>query len=182
MGVRIKRWTRDEYERLVVAGHFHPEARLQLIRGEIVEMTPQSAAHATAVDAVLHALLGIFREGHQVRAQFPLALSDDSEPEPDLAVVRGHRGDYSRSHPSSALLVVEVADTTLAFDRGPKLAMYALAGIPEYWILNLPDRALEVYREPTGDRYRVTRRLGPQETVAPVAAPDVRLQVADLLP
>jgi Uma2 family endonuclease len=180
--VRVKRWTRDEYDRLVVAGHFHPEARLQLIQGAIVEMTPQGSSHHEAINAVMYALLDIFREGYRVRVQGPLALSGDSEPEPDVAVVRGRRGDYAHEHPKSALLVVEVADSTLPFDRGPKLTMYAEAGIPEYWILNLKDATLEVYRDPQGGRYLTALYLSGGDNVFPPASPGASIRIADLLP
>jgi len=182
MSVRAKLWTRDEYDRLVAAGAFHPEARIQLIQGEIVEMTPQSAAHATTLRRLQRAMETVFREGHDVRAQLPLALGDQSEPEPDIAVVPGSLDDYRARHPSTAALVVEIADTTLDFDRSRKQEMYARAQIPEYWIVNLVDRVLEVYRDPQGSTYRTVLRLSVGGTIAPLAAPAASLKISDLLP
>ena len=182
MGIRTKLWTREEYDRLVAAGAFHPMARLQLVQGEIVEMAPQSAEHATAIGRLQKALEQVFGERHVVRPQLPLALSDESEPEPDLAVVEGSLEDFRHQHPARAILIVEIADSTLDFDRGRKRAMYAAAGVPEYWILNLVDGVLEVYREPRESTYGAARRLGPDDRLSPFAAPGRQLRVADLLP
>ncbi|MDR7427524.1 MAG: Uma2 family endonuclease [Armatimonadota bacterium] len=181
MGVRTKLWTREEYERLVAAGAFPPEARVQLLQGEIVEMTPQSAAHAAAVELVQGALQALGAE-YRVRVQLPLALTPDSEPEPDLAVVAGPPRTRAEHHPATAVLVVEVADTTLEFDRTRKYAIYARARIPEYWIVNLVDHVLEVYRDPQESTYRTTLRLAPGQSIAPLAVPTSQIPVSDLLP
>ena len=180
--VKTKRWTRAEYDRLATAGYFHPEARLQLIEGEIVEMPRQSAAHATGIQRLSKALSAVFGQSHHIRLQLPIALSDDSEPEPDVAVVRGTIEDYEEEHPSTAVLIVEVADSTLRFDQTRKLAMYAAAGVPEYWVLNLVDRTLDVYRESHASGYAIALRLGLGDLVSLVALPEARLRVADLLP
>ncbi len=182
MGIRTKLWTREEYDRLVAAGAFHPMARLQLVQGEIVEMAPQSAKHATAVQRLQKALETVFGAGHNVRPQLPLALSDESEPEPDVAVVEGSLEDFRHQHPTRAILIVEIADSTLSFDKKRKHAMYAAAGVPEYWILNLVDGVLEIYRAPRESTYSATHRLGPDDRVSPLAAPGRHLRVADLLP
>jgi Uma2 family endonuclease len=182
MSIRAKQWSREEYDRLVAAGAFRPGTRVQLVQGEIVEMTPQSAAHATALRRLQKALDSVFRETHDVRAQLPLALGELSEPEPDIAVVAGTPDDYRDRHPTTAVLLVEVADSTLDFDRTRKLATYAAARIPEYWIVNLVAGVLEVYREPQGPRYRTAQRLGPDEAVTPESAPAGHLIVRDLLP
>jgi Uma2 family endonuclease len=182
MGVWTKTWTREEYELLVHSGVFTPEARVQLVLGEIVEMTPQTPAHATAVRRLQKVMESVFRSGFDVRAQLPLALGERSEPEPDIAVVPGSPEDYRTHHPSAAVLVIEVSDTTLEFDRTRKLSMYAQNGIPEYWILNLAEGTLEVYRDPQGMAYRTALRLGPHEAVSPLAAPLAQVAVGDLLP
>ena len=140
--VQTRRWTRDEYDRMIATGIFHPEERLELLEGEIVHMTPQGSGHATAVRLVEDALRNLFNVGFDVRVQMPLALGTDSEPEPDVAVVVGPPRDYRDEHPRVAILVVEVADSTLSLDRERKAALYARAGIQEYWLLNLTDRCL----------------------------------------
>jgi Uma2 family endonuclease len=182
MSVQLRRWTREEYDRLVEMGVFREDEHVQLIEGEIVEMTPQNAPHMTAVHLVADALRSAFGAGFSIRVQGPLALGADSEPEPDIAVVPGSVRDYRDRHPTTAALVVEVADATWRFDRERKSRAYAQAGIPEYWIVNLENRTLEVYRDPAGDRYRMEHILQPEEEVSTLARPDASIRVADLLP
>jgi len=185
----IRRWTRMEYLKMADAGVFAPGERVELIEGEVIVMTPQKSPHAVAGGLVEDALRAAFGPGFHVRSQRPLNLGPDSEPEPDAAVVRGTLRDYVDAHPTMAVLIVEVSDTTLAFDRERKGPLYAKAGIPEYWILNLIDRVLEVHRDPgplpedpSRSGYRPTQRLGRSETVTPLAAPSATIRVADLLP
>lgn len=175
-------WRREEYEQMVEAGILGPEDRVELVAGEILTMSPQNSPHATAVRLVENALRFAFPAGHDVRAQLPLALSEDSEPEPDVMVVAGSPRDYRDAHPSTALLVVEIGDSTLSLDRGLKKSIYARAGIPEYWILNLLSGVLEVYREPRDGEYASASTLGPRDTICPLSSPAVTVLVADLLP
>ena len=187
--VRTKHWTRVEYERLVDLGAFRPGERLELVGGALVVREPQGGPHATAVGLAEDALRQVFGAGWTVRAQSPIALDEDSEPEPDIAVVPGSRRDHRRAHPSHPVLIVEVADSSLAFDRGEKASLYARAGIADNWILNLTEQALEVYREPVaapharyGHRYGATITLRAGDRVSPLSAPTVAILVADLLP
>lgn len=183
-------WTRAEYERAGEIGLFGPEERLELIAGEVIQkMTPQHSRHASGVQYAGDALRAAFGAGFVVRVQLPLALGGDSEPEPDVAVVPGEASDYVARHPTSAVLVVEIADTTLRFDRSTKASLYASFGIAEYWIVNLADRVLEVHRrpqprssEPFGHQYGEVVRLKIEETVSPLAAPSAQIRVADLIP
>jgi Uma2 family endonuclease len=181
---RSRRWTREEYHRAGELGLFRPEERLELLDGEIIEKMTQNSPHAATVSAVAAMLLAAFGPGHVVRSQLPMALTPRSEPEPDVLVARGAPFDYVADHPTAAdtLLLVEVADTTLWFDRTRKRPAYARAGVREYWILNLRDRQLEVYREPSGSRYRSATVYAEDEQVTPLAAPNATLRVADLLP
>ena len=167
---------------MVEVGAFRPDARLELIEGTIVEMTPQGSRHATTVRRVEEALRAVFGEGFDVRSQLPLALGAVSEPEPDVCVVRGHFNDYLDAHPTEAVLLVEVSDATLALDRTVKLAVYAAADVPEYWVANLPGACLEVHRDPADDTYRTKTTLRHGDTVAPEAKPDHSIPVADLIP
>ena len=187
--LRTKHWTRVEYERLIDLGAFRPGERLELVGGALLVCEPQGGPHFTAVGLVEDALRPVFGIGWTVRAQGPIALDEDSEPEPDIAVVPGSRRDHSRAHPSHPVLIVEVADSSLAFDRAEKGSLYARAGIADYWILNLPDQVLEVYREPAaaphapyGHRYGATITLAPRDLVSPLAAPTAAILVASLLP
>jgi len=183
--IQTKHWTRQEYDRLADAGILAPDERVELLEGEIVTMTPQHGPHAASIGLAEAALRTAFGPAHWIRIQLPLIV--DPEPEPDLAVVPGSPRDYANEHPRTALLVVEIADSTLERDRAYKSPIYARAGIPEYWIVNLPERCLEVYRDPVTlpgrpARYQSSRTLARTETVSPLSKPDASVSVADLLP
>jgi Uma2 family endonuclease len=176
------RWTREEYERMAAEGYFHPEARVELIEGIVYDMPPQGSFHSTAISLLQQALAAVFAAGAYPRVQMPLALGEDSEPEPDVAVVPGGPRDYTHGHPTMALLVVEVSDSSLLYDRQTKLPLYARHGIQECWIVNLRNKTLEVYREPSDGLYRSRTALQPGDTVSPLARPEAVIPVADLMP
>ncbi len=185
---RARFWTRDEFHRMADLGFFAGQ-RAELLEGEIMVFSPQKPAHFVAVDQVADLLRQHFAKGFHVRMQGPLDLGPHSEPEPDVAVVKGSRASYRTRHPKSAVLIVEVSDTTLLNDRNRKASLYARAGVADYWIVNLVNRQLEVYRDPQPDStrpyghgYGATTILGPGRSVSPLAAPKVSLAVADLLP
>jgi Uma2 family endonuclease len=185
---RIKRWTRLEYERLVDLGAFLPGDRLELVGGHLLVREPQGGPHFMAVGLVEDALRAAFGPGWTVRSQGPIALDDDSEPEPDIAVVPGGRRDYIQ-HPSHPVLIVEVADSSLRFDRHAKASLYARAGIADYWVVNLVDQVVEVRRDPVGaakarygHNYATTIVLRGGEHVTPLAAPHATIPVSELLP
>lgn len=185
--IQTKRWTRQEYDRVAEAGIFSPDERVELIDGDIVTMTPQNSLHAAAIGKTQRILDRIFCPNVWVRVQMPIIVDPDSEPEPDLAVVPGAPDDYRDQHPRSALLLVEVSDSTLPLDRDRKRVIYARAGIPEYWIVNLAERCLEVYRDPVAPSdqsgsYRSSQKLGPSDRIAPLTSPGTTVAVTDLLP
>lgn len=182
-----RRWRRVEYDRLVELGMFAGE-RLELLDGQLVVREPQKSAHASTVMLVARVLESAFGAGWHARTHSPLALDDDSEPEPDVAVVPGGVLDYFDAHPSGAALVVEVADSSLRLDRRVKTVLYARAGVADYWIVNLVDRVLEIYRDPATDpaaplgaTYRSVEIVRPPAVVSPLATPATRIAVADLL-
>ena len=151
-----KRWiTADEYERMGEAGIFPEGARLELIGGEIFEMSPIGSAHAACVKFLSELLYLLFAGTFTVSVQDPIRLNDFSEPQPDVDLLRRRDDFYRSGHPTAAdvLLVVEVADTTVVTDRSVKLPLYARAGVPEMWLVNIPDGRVEVYSEPSGDSY-----------------------------
>jgi len=187
--VQMKRWSREEYDRMIDAGIFAPSERVELIAGEIIAMSPQKSGHATAVRLSEEALRADFGIGYYVRVQMPIALDPYSEPEPDVAVVPGSARDYRDAHPTTALLIVEVADSSLTFDREQKGSLYARAGIADYWIMNLPEGRLEVYRDPVpmpqtryGWGYQTVRQYAIEDLVSPLAAPQAHIAIVDLLP
>jgi Uma2 family endonuclease len=183
-----RRWRRVEYERLVDLGVFTGE-RLELIDGVLVVREPQGSYHAAITTKIGRLLASAFGDNWHTRLHSPLALGEHSEPEPDIAVVAGQPEDYLEAHPATAALVVEVAEASLRLDRRFKTALYAAAGLPEYWIANLVDRTLEIHRDPQPppDRtaswsYRSIEVLRPPAVVTPQAAPAARIAIVDLLP
>lgn len=186
---RTRRFSRAEYDRLIELGVFQPGEPLELIGGELIVAEPQGAAHYGAIRMTARALEAAFGAGWDVRTQAPIGLDDDSEPEPDVAVVPGRLEDYVEAHPSRPVLTVEVAQSSLGFDRERKASLYARAGLSDYWVVNLVERVLEVYREPVRDpaapfgwRYAARVTLDGAAQVAPLAAPGAIVAVAQLLP
>ena len=182
---RPRRWTVEEFFRAARLGLFRPDERLELLSGEIIEKMTQNPPHAVALNKSIPVFSRVIAgQDCHLRVQAPLALSDDSAPEPDIAVIAGSPDNYATKHPApgDVLLLVEISDATLHLDRRRKAALYAAAGINEYWILNLIDRRLEVHRDPSNGAYQVITLLGETQTISPLAAPQATLRVADLLP
>jgi Uma2 family endonuclease len=174
-------WTRAEYDSMVEAGIFGPDDKIELIEGEIVQMAPQRTPHSVAIVMAQAAVQQATPPSCHIRTQLPLVASDSSEPEPDVALVAGLPRDYLVAHPRAALLVIEISDTTLTFDRTVKKRLYARAGIPEYWIVNLVERKVEVHREPEGEEYARSFHAKPGERVRPLGG-TAEVAVDDLLP
>jgi len=187
--IKTRRWTRAEYDRLIELGFFQPDEPIELIGGQLMVAEPQGAAHYTAIQRTARALEVAFGPGWVVRTQGPIRLDDESEPEPDVAVVRGTAADYRAEHPSRPFLTVEIAESSLGTDRERKGSLYARAGLLDYWVVNLAGSLVEVYREPTMDSlaafgWSYARReiFGSSAQLTPLAAPNARVRVADLLP
>lgn len=175
-------WDRETYYRLAEQGYFQGR-RVQLIEGEIVEMSPQKHPHAATIGLLHQMLSSLFGKDWWIREQLPLKLADNSEPEPDISVVPGSPRDYS-DHPTTATLLVEVADRSLSFDKNRKLKLYASANIPEYWIVDLRKRRVLVFRQPVpGSRtYEESFVRGDEESLETLAFPQTPIRVADILP
>lgn len=183
-----RRWTRAEYDRLVEIGVFEDEP-LELIGGQLIVAEPKYPYHTTGVILAADVIRAALPPGWMVRNQAAISLDDESEPEPDVVVVPGSPHDYRWEHPSRPVLAVEVADSSLRFDRRRKGSLYARAGIADYWIVNLVDRVLEIYRDPVLDasapygwRYRFVTTLAPPALAVPLAFPSIEIAVSDLLP
>ncbi len=176
-------FTVAEYGRMGEAGIFGEDDRVELIAGEIVDMSPINPRHASCVKRFNRHLNRSVGDAAIIGVQDPIQLDDHSAPQPDLAVLRPRDDAYARSHPTpgDVLLVIEVSDTTLAYDRGVKLALYAAAGIAESWIANLVDRRLERYTEPRDGAYRRVDYAQRGETLASTVLPDLVLPVDTLL-
>lgn len=180
------KFTREEYYWLAENGFFGDE-HVELIGGEIVKMVPIGPEQSATIAANTQTLIPAFGSGYHTRTQLPLSL-EDSEPEPDIAVVKGNPADYKTEHPQSAVLVIEVSKTTLDYDRTHKSSLYARASIPDYWIVNLVDRCVEVYREPVemagapfGWGYSSRTVYHSDEEIAPLEKPEVKIKVSSLL-
>jgi Uma2 family endonuclease len=179
---RQRRITVDEYHRMIEAGVLAEDERVQLVSGTLVTMTPQGRPHARAIQRLTRFLVRALGDDVEVLTQLPLTLVDDSEPEPDLAVVRAEDAQSGEHHPRTALLVIEVAGDSLRLDRQSKAALYARAGIPEYWIVNLADATVEVQREPDSGAgvYRARTIVCSGDSVASTSVPELRIEVAAL--
>ena len=182
------RWTWREYLRLSEQGFFAGR-RVELIEGDVIQMAAMNGPHWAAIGQVQQVFQGIFNTGCIVTMQLPLRVSDESAPEPDIAVVRGSWRDFKENLPTTALMVVEVSDTTLRYDRSTKASLYARANIAEYWLLNVEARQLEVYRRPLeqaekqfGWGYAEKRIYTENESAAPLEAPNSPVSVRELLP
>jgi Uma2 family endonuclease len=181
---QARRWTKSEYDGLAQQGLFQDQ-RVQLIHGEIIQMPAHGHAHFQMLNRVGELLRGAFGPGYWVRMQGPLDLPLDSVPEPDVAVVKGTLEEY-RAHPTTALLAVEISDSTLRLDRR-KASLYAASGIADYWLVNMGQSQLEVYRDPVPDateefeyRYSEPITLKPSDVIVPVALPRVTIRVEDI--
>ena len=186
---RTRRFTRAEYDRMIELGVLHEDERIELIGGQLMVAEPKGAPHYTATQKTARALEAAFGPGWNIRREGPVGLDDDSEPEPDVAVVPGSLDDYRSEHPARPVLTVEVSESTLVIDRRHKGSLYARAGLADYWIVNLIDRVVEIYRDPVPDSrapfgWRYSRRevLDASARVTPLAAPEARIPVASFLP
>ena len=187
--VRTRRWTRVEYERLVDVGVLGEDEPIELLGGQMIVAEPKGRRHSTAVGLTADALRAAFGAGWVVRVQDPVALDDESEPEPDVVVVPGPHRAYLETHPLRPALVVEVAESSLSFDRRFKSGLYARAGVSDYWIVNIVDDAVEVRRAPLaaaaaefGWRYSDIQTVRAGGSISPLCRPAVTVAVADLLP
>jgi Uma2 family endonuclease len=182
-----KRWTKAEY-RSLMDWFGEDKLRYELIDGEIIQMPPQKDEHAFALRLVDYALRQVFTDGFVISIQTPLDLSAASEPEPDVMVVKGSLR-AMKKHPRTAALIVEIAGGSLDYDRQTKGSLYASRGIADYWIVNLPDGVVEVYRRPVRDAsarfgysFAETKILRSGNSVSPLAAPRTKIKVARILP
>ncbi len=173
-----------EYLRMGESAVFAVNTRMELIEGEIIEMAPIGSRHAGAVK-ILNRLFGrLVGEEAIVSVQDPLIIGDRSVPQPDLVLLKPRADSYASAHPTPAdvLLVVEVADTTLAFDLSTKIPLYARHGVPESWVVDLGERAIRVFRDPSASGYRTSFAVSVGESVSPSALPDVSVAVALIFP
>jgi Uma2 family endonuclease len=175
--------TIDEYDRMARVGIFGPEERVELIAGELVRMAPIGSRHATSVANLDDGFHPRLPRSAALRVQSPIRIPQHSEPEPDIAIVRRRADGYVERHPQpeDTLLVIEVADTTLRYDRDVKMPLYAAAGIPEAWLVDLPRRRILVYRRPVDGIYGEVTVVR-EGTLTPLAFPDLSIRLDEIIP
>ena len=179
-----RRFTVAEYYAMAEAGILAPDERVELLDGDVIAMPPIGNWHASNVDLFTNTFPAQLYGHAIVRVQNPVRLDDDSEPQPDVMLLQWRDDFYRDGHPGpdDVLLLIEVSDSSVDFDRTAKLSAYAEAGIPEVWIVNRPDRRIESYSDPSGDEYATVRHYDPGESIAPQAFPDVMLEVDRIIP
>lgn len=177
------RFTVAEYMRMAEVDLLGEDSRVELVWGEIVEMSPIYIGHTSTVKRLIRLLTQTLGDRIILGVQDPVQLSNDSLPQPDIAVLRPQDDFYSEQQPgpNDILLLIEVADSSLKYDRRVKSKLYGSAGIADYWIVNLPERQIEVYREPRPNGYRTVTYFAPSETLTPLAFADVPLTVDEIL-
>lgn len=176
-----RRFTVHDYHRMAEAGILHEDDRVELIEGEIVEMAAIGTRHFTCVNGLTRILVRTVGDEAIVSVQNPVRLSERSEPQPDLAVIRTRDYRQSLPMPEDVLLLIEVSDTTLTYDKNVKLPLYARAGIPEVWIVDLGSQTIERHIEPSGEIYRRTEKTRRGEKMESVALPSMAISVDAVL-
>ena len=181
---RRRMWTRDEYYKMAAAGIFGADERVELIRGEVVTLAPIGPSHRRSSLRLYDILHDMSAGSYYVLHESPITLTDGTEPQPDIAVARGSEDDYDDRHPyaSEIVLVVEASDTTLAADRRDKAQLYAAAGIPNYWIINLVQGQAEVYDLPVNGQYSRTAFFLPTQKIDVPFLSGKSIGVSDILP
>jgi Uma2 family endonuclease len=176
-------FTVEEYERMGTAGLFGEDDRVELIEGEIIETAPIGSRHAACVDRLTHLFSAQVSNRAVVRVQNPVRLGARSEPQPDVALLRPKPDFYASAHPEPAdvLLIVEVAETSATWDRDVKMPLYAGAGVPEVWVVDLDEGCIDAYTTPHAQRYADARRLTSDDTITPSMLVGVTIFVADIL-
>ena len=174
-------FSREEYHRMGEVGILKPTDRVELIRGEIVEMSPIGRRHQAFVDNLNHLLVTRLAGRARMSVQNPVVLADDTEPEPDLKILRCRPVPYKEreAYAEDVLLLIEVAESSLAYDRSTKLRLYAAAGIPEYWVVDCAAESIEIHRTPDAHGYRDVSRVAGAASVSPLTYPDVSLTLAE---
>ena len=185
MAVQIlrKKFTVGQYHQMIESGILTDRDRVELIKGEIIEMSPVGRRHAACVDRLTELFVLRLASKVIVRTQNPIRLSDDSEPQPDLALLRRRNDFYEMGHPQpeDIFLVIEVSDTTADFDREIKIPTYAQEGITEAWLVDLDAQVIEIYQQPTAASYQSKQQLHRGQTITVPGFPDVQFALGQLL-
>ncbi|WP_373541580.1 Uma2 family endonuclease [Chamaesiphon sp.] len=184
VNTQIRQLTSTEYYQMMESGIIREGERVELVLGQIFTMAAKGTRHTLSTRKLFKQLLALIGDRADVQSQDPITLPNNSEPEPDIVIARLRSDDYVNSHPSPAdiILVIEVADSSIKFDRETKAPLYAAAGISEYWIINLIDDRLEIYRQPEGDIYTSIEIVTPPRSVSLPQFPEISLNISDFFP
>lgn len=182
--LQLRLWTVEEYHRMNEAGIFAPDERVELLEGRIIWMIAKGTAHRSAVGRIDRLLQDCLKNRALICVQDPVKLNDRSEPEPDISVVKIDPLDYADHHPtpSEVYLIIEVADSSLKLDCETKAQAYSLAGIKDYWVLDVVKRELHIFRNPTQNGYESQVIIMETATVSPLEFPDLQIRLSDMLP
>lgn len=180
----LKRWTIDEYHRMIATGILTTDDKVELLEGQIIEMVPQDPPHASITSSFSNDLPVLFAGKAWVRSQLPITIPPDSEPEPDIAIVRIDASDYfdRHPHPEDIYLLIEVADSTLSKDRKQKARIYAKANVLEYWILDVKNQRVFVFRQPENEVYQSEQIVEATATLSTIAFPEIEIDLRILFP
>ena len=176
-----RQFTADDYHRMADSGILREDDRVELIDGRVVEMSPIGGRHVTCVSRIIRLLVSRLTDDAVVNVQSPVRLGEYQEPEPDVAVVRNREYGNELPNADDVFLLMEVSDSSLAYDRGRKLALYSRAGIPEFWVIDIAGEAIERHTNPSGDRYGVTVRVGRGEAIESTRVPGLAINTDDVL-
>jgi Uma2 family endonuclease len=184
VGTQIRPLTTEDYHRMISTGIIHEDDRVELIAGQIFNMPAKGTRHTVTTSKLMTEILLLVQKRAIVRCQDPIAVSDRSEPEPDIVIAKLRADEYLDSHPTpeDIILVIEVADSSLSFDRDVKLPLYAATGINEYWLINLVDDRLEIYRQPEGNIYTNNLILTPPRSISIPTFPELTIDIAKIFP
>ena len=184
INTQVRPLTTNDYHRMIETGIIHEGEHIELISGQIFNMAAKGTRHTVANTELMSELLLLLGRKAKIRCQDPITLPNNSEPEPDILIARLRSDNYINSHPAPAdiILVIEVADSTLSFDRNTKAPLYAAAGISEYWIVNLVENRLEIYSQPEGSLYTNTQIILPPRLVNLPHFSDIAIDLATIFP
>jgi Uma2 family endonuclease len=184
VSTQIRQLTSTEYYGMMESGIIREGERVELISGQIFTMAAKGTRHTLSTRKLFKQLLALIGDRADVQSQDPITLPNNSEPEPDIVIARLRSDDYANSHPSPTdiILVIEVADSSIKFDRETKAPLYAAAGISEYWMIDLIDDRLEIYRQPEGDIYTSIEIITPPRSIGLPQFSDITLNIGDFFP
>ncbi len=178
-----RRFTISEYHQMAEVGILTPSDRVELINGEIIEMSPIGKRHAACVDRIARLCFERFGESVIVRVQNPILLNNLSEPQPDIALLQPRSDFYASGHPqpSDIFLIVEVADSSINYDQEVKIPLYSSSGITEVWLIDLNQNLVQVYQQPTPNNYQIIQQFQPKNTLSPLAFPEINFRVDQMI-